>query len=161
MDQECCPHCGTRLPLVQDAFCGECGEALDEAPPSPPSVAERILLRRYKEGAPPGWLGFRQTLYLAALTGGTFTAIFAGMWVAYVTGHVDTPGVVIISIIGLFSIPLFAGSVLIWTHQRRGLSLMKFGALLFLLALQLRMAVSIWHLEHDPECLEHLGERPR
>jgi len=152
MDRQCCPHCGTQLLLVQHAFCGECGEALDEAPPPPPSPAQRIVLQRFRDGSPSGWLGFRPTLYVAALTGGTLTAIFVGMWVAYLAGHMDTSGVVIISLLGLFAIPLFAGSMLIWA---------RFGALLFLLALALRMAVSIWHLEHDPECLERLRERPR
>ena len=32
MSRLSCPHCGTRLPAVVDAFCPECRNDLDEAP---------------------------------------------------------------------------------------------------------------------------------
>jgi len=30
-----CPHCGADLPIVEDAFCADCGERLDELPSAP------------------------------------------------------------------------------------------------------------------------------
>ncbi len=41
MDVDRCPHCGAGLPpLVRDAFCRECNEALDAEPEqAPPSGA--------------------------------------------------------------------------------------------------------------------------
>jgi hypothetical protein len=41
MPAKCCPHCGDKLPPVQDAFCGACGEALPEPEPTPPPVKEQ------------------------------------------------------------------------------------------------------------------------
>jgi len=32
MDRGTCPHSGSTLPIVRDAFCATCGEPLDEPP---------------------------------------------------------------------------------------------------------------------------------
>lgn len=45
MSEDSCPHCGEPLPGVRDAFCGICGEALDEPPPQPRSEEEKKAVR--------------------------------------------------------------------------------------------------------------------
>lgn len=41
----CCPQCGDRLPIVRDAFCVTCGEALDEPPKCPRTPEEQRAFR--------------------------------------------------------------------------------------------------------------------
>jgi predicted amidophosphoribosyltransferase len=45
MSDECCPHCGSKLPLVVDAFCGTCGESLDEPPEEDRSPEDQAAFR--------------------------------------------------------------------------------------------------------------------
>jgi hypothetical protein len=47
-----CSHCGCNLPLVRDAFCITCGEAVDEPPERPRTPQERAAFRaRVEEDA--------------------------------------------------------------------------------------------------------------
>jgi hypothetical protein len=45
-----CPHCGSKLPVVRDAFCITCGEALDEPPEVPRTPVERAAFRAKVDG---------------------------------------------------------------------------------------------------------------
>jgi predicted amidophosphoribosyltransferase len=45
MSDNTCPHCGSKLPWVRDAFCGTCHEPLDEPPPVPRTSAEQEAFR--------------------------------------------------------------------------------------------------------------------
>jgi hypothetical protein len=49
MSDERCPHCGSKLPVVQDAFCLTCGERLDEPPPRPRTPEEQKAFRAQVE----------------------------------------------------------------------------------------------------------------
>src|SRR5262249_3896600 len=40
-----CPHCGTSLPIVEDAFCPACREPLDEPPEHPVGPDERAQVQ--------------------------------------------------------------------------------------------------------------------
>lgn len=56
MSDDACPHCGGKLPWVRDAFCGTCGERLDEPPAVPRSSEEQAAFRAQVEGeARRGW----------------------------------------------------------------------------------------------------------
>jgi len=45
MPNERCAHCGDKVPLVRDAFCGTCGEALDEPPATARTPEEQHAFR--------------------------------------------------------------------------------------------------------------------
>jgi hypothetical protein len=46
-----CPHCGEKLPFIQDAFCPECHKALDELPEQPPSPVTQQSQQRSSHSA--------------------------------------------------------------------------------------------------------------
>ena len=48
-DLEHCPHCGSKLPLVRDAFCGTCGESMDEPPAIARTPEEQKIFRTQLE----------------------------------------------------------------------------------------------------------------
>jgi predicted amidophosphoribosyltransferase len=58
-----CPHCGSKLPFVRDAFCVTCGEPLDEPPEVPRTPEEQRAFRAQVEKQAKqtlhrlGWLG--------------------------------------------------------------------------------------------------------
>jgi len=55
MSTDVCPHCGVKLPLSQDAFCGTCGEAMDEPPEVARTPKEQAAFRaRVEEEAMRG-----------------------------------------------------------------------------------------------------------
>ncbi|HEX4607875.1 MAG TPA: zinc ribbon domain-containing protein [Urbifossiella sp.] len=67
-----CPHCGTELPAVVDAFCPSCRDRLDE-PPLPLSLAsyEHPVAAPVRSGSPAGttpW-PWRLRLFLVAFYG--------------------------------------------------------------------------------------------
>jgi hypothetical protein len=37
-----CPHCGTRLPLLRDAFCPDCRQSLEQESPTPDGAPPRV-----------------------------------------------------------------------------------------------------------------------
>jgi hypothetical protein len=41
-----CPHCGTRLPVVADAFCPECRRPLGETPAKRPAIVSAEAITR-------------------------------------------------------------------------------------------------------------------
>jgi predicted amidophosphoribosyltransferase len=45
MSDGCCPHCGSTLPLVRDAFCVTCREPLDEPREVPRTPEEQVAFR--------------------------------------------------------------------------------------------------------------------
>jgi predicted amidophosphoribosyltransferase len=45
MAENCCPHCGAKVPVARDAFCGTCGESLDEPPPEPRTPEQQRAFR--------------------------------------------------------------------------------------------------------------------
>jgi hypothetical protein len=45
MPFDTCPHCGDKLPIVRDAFCGTCDERLDEPPTAPRSPEDQRTFR--------------------------------------------------------------------------------------------------------------------
>lgn len=45
MDDTTCPHCGSKLPIVRDAFCTFCHEPLDEPPAVPRTDEEKAAFR--------------------------------------------------------------------------------------------------------------------
>lgn len=49
MSEERCPHCGSELPVVRDAFCVTCGESLDELPDPPRTPHEQEIFRKQVE----------------------------------------------------------------------------------------------------------------
>lgn len=49
MSPDHCPHCGDKLRWVRDAFCGECGELIDEPPPAPRTPEEQQAFRKQVE----------------------------------------------------------------------------------------------------------------
>jgi predicted amidophosphoribosyltransferase len=49
MADELCPHCGSKLPLARDAFCGDCGQPLDESPEVPRTLEEQVAYRKQIE----------------------------------------------------------------------------------------------------------------
>jgi hypothetical protein len=49
MSDERCPHCGSDLPGVRDAFCGICREPLDEPPEVPRTPEEQAAFRASRE----------------------------------------------------------------------------------------------------------------
>ena len=51
MFDACCPHCGDKLPLARDAFCGTCGEPVDELPEVARSPEEQKAFRNRLEQA--------------------------------------------------------------------------------------------------------------
>lgn len=60
MSRSYCPHCGDKLPIVLDAFCGTCGEELDEPPATPRTPEEQKEFRNKVEKEAKdalGWLG--------------------------------------------------------------------------------------------------------
>jgi hypothetical protein len=63
MSEENCPHCGSKLPLVRDAFCVTCREPLDEPPEAPRSPEEQAAFRAQVEQEA------KQTLHLFARLG--------------------------------------------------------------------------------------------
>jgi predicted amidophosphoribosyltransferase len=49
MSDDCCPHCGDKLPLVRDAFCLTCGQPLDEPPETARTPEEQKAFRSQVE----------------------------------------------------------------------------------------------------------------
>jgi hypothetical protein len=45
MTNDCCPHCGSRLPIVRDGFCVVCREPLDEPLEVPRTPQEQQAFR--------------------------------------------------------------------------------------------------------------------
>jgi hypothetical protein len=81
MSEERCPHCSCELPLVRDAFCGACGEPLDEAP-GVPATAEVGHPRQLADFFPGGRLAHYFPGGSAAslvLTVGQIVAVLAGI----------------------------------------------------------------------------------
>lgn len=81
MPQPCCPHCGTRLPAVADAYCPDCREELAA---TPEEVAIKPTLTEMAEvvGAPLGAviLGFLDVIFAVASLLALFTALATGEW---------------------------------------------------------------------------------
>jgi hypothetical protein len=72
----------------------------------------------------------------------------------WLTFSVDLGGVVFISVVNVFAMPLFFGSLLSFAGDESGLPLLKFGSCLFLPAPG--MLLAIWWLQRDPEYLKNL-----
>src|SRR5437762_999619 len=58
MSEERCPHCGIKLPIVRDAYCGTCGEPLDEPPEVPRTPEEQEAFRARVERDARQGVGF-------------------------------------------------------------------------------------------------------
>ena len=56
VSQTTCPHCGTELPAVSDAFCSECGGELDRPHPGTEGMRQ-ILSERGERRLPPSTPG--------------------------------------------------------------------------------------------------------
>jgi hypothetical protein len=84
-----------------------------------------------------------------------FTGLFVGMWAAFFRGKMDTGGVIFISIIAVFAIPLLIGSVLALRGRRSGFWFLKFGSVLILF--KPTWFVQLWKLEQDPEFHNYLA----
>ena len=57
MSEERCPHCGSKVPLVRDAFCVTCGEPLDEPPEVPRPAHEQEASRSGRQQHAPATVG--------------------------------------------------------------------------------------------------------
>jgi len=97
---------------------------------------------------------FMDTLVFARMIGVAFTLVALVAWGLYAAAKMETGGVVFISIIGLFSIPLAIGSTLVLNRKPAGLGLLKFGSLL--LVVRPGVLIRIWQLESDPDFREFL-----
>jgi hypothetical protein len=104
---------------------------------------------------------FKNCLVFTTLISVTFTGLFVAMWWAYFFDTMDTFGVVFISGVGVFMIPMLIGSILVICRRRVGLAFIKFGSLM--LFFRPFEVIKIWRLDSDPECVEYLrhGELKR
>jgi hypothetical protein len=102
---------------------------------------------------------FHETLSLARLFGFAFTLVFVAMLIVYAAGKMDTGGVIFISFIAVFSIPLLAGSIMVSCRVPAGLWLLKFGALL--LIVRPWLLIQVWQLDTDPELRQFLYGQQR
>ena len=95
------------------------------------------------------------TLNLARCIGAAFTLLFVVMWVAYALGQMDVGGVIFISGVAVFAIPLLVGSILVLHRKEAGLPLMKLGSVL-LIAEPLTF-FAIWFMKDDPEYRQYVS----
>lgn len=79
----CCPHCGSRLPIVRDAFCTTCGKPLDEPPALPRPQTHRplpeatvCLASTDARGELKGVAAFAQFVVAIAVSALVFWALF-------------------------------------------------------------------------------------
>ena len=90
-----------------------------------------------------------EVLLLARGIGALLTGMFVSMWVAYALGKMDTDGVLFITVIAVFAIPLLAGSMLLLKRKEAGLPLLKFGSVLFIA--EPFTLLAIWTMKKNPE----------
>ncbi|MFO0822829.1 MAG: hypothetical protein U0792_06875 [Gemmataceae bacterium] len=94
-------------------------------------------------------------VWVSMLVGGGLTGLLIVSWIEYLWGDGDGDRVAFCTVVGVFAVPLFAGSVLILARQRSGLRFLRFGCALFIF--DPGAWPSILELGQDRELAEYLS----
>lgn len=96
-------------------------------------------------------------LVVSAVIGTLFTVAFLFAWGAYLWGDEDEGRVVVCSAFEVFAGPLLVGTILALRGNRVGLSLLRFGSVLYIV--QPDALLEVWMLGTNPVYLTYLSER--
>jgi hypothetical protein len=81
--------------------------------------------------------------------GAGFAGMFVFGWGAFLVGKMDTGGVVFITAVQVFTLPLLIGSILLMRKRRSGFTWLKIGSICFIA--EPFHLWKFWCLEYDPE----------
>jgi hypothetical protein len=100
---------------------------------------------------------FPRFLWVPLLVGTIFNGLFVAMWIAFAVGKMDVGGVVFITALEVFALPLLVGVILCIRGNKSGLAFLKFGSVLFIT--QPFDFWRFWCLEYDPEWRAHVASK--
>ncbi len=96
-------------------------------------------------------------LVISVVIGALFTVAFLFAWGAYLWGDGDEGRVVVCSALEVFAGPLLVGAILALRWNRAGLSLLRFGSVLYIC--QPDAILDVWMLGTNPVYLSYLSNR--
>jgi Mn2+/Fe2+ NRAMP family transporter len=102
---------------------------------------------------------FASALLCSGLVGAIFTGMVVASWAAYVWGDGDGERAGFCTVVGVFAVPLLAGTLLVWRRKPSGLRLLRFGSVLFFLGLP-HLVWVIRALDADPDYVAYMAGGP-